>query len=342
MPERRKHPRAESPFSRDITGVESATLVPMPTAHDPSARKPPSLLPPLDGSPAHASPAPTTPAQAPPFLAVQFAGNDSIIAGFTTASGGFSAGAYSSLNLGDHVGDSPDLVQRNRERVSQIMGMRLSFTQQVHGAAIHHVTGAFVDGSQPPAPHLPHSAPTRLTPRSISRADAQVTTMAGVGLAVMVADCVPLLLADSEQGIVAVAHAGRPGLFRDVVPRTVTAMRELGADRIEAVVGPSICGSCYEVPEDMIQEAARISTEIIRPTPQGTRGIDIAAGVRVQLRAVGVEAIRTVEVCTAEDPRFFSHRGHGGQPTGRFAGVIGLNQKPRETASEEHSTAHHR
>lgn len=220
---------------------------------------------------------------------------------FTSREGGVSAGPYTSLNLGLHVGDDPVAVQRNRDLLAGDMGLapdRLVFMDQCHGAEV-----CVVDG------------PTTVPPS----VDALVTAQPDLALVAMVADCVPVLLSDPVSGVLAAVHAGRPGLLAGVVPAALEAMRELGASQISAVVGPSVCGRCYEVPVAMRDDAARVRPESVAVTWTGTPAIDVGSGVVAQLAAEGVR-LEWVAGCAREDERLFSHRRDG--VTGRFAGVI--------------------
>ena len=162
---------------------------------------------------------------------------------FSDRYGGLSRPPYAELNLGDHVGDDPAAVAGNRRRLAEAVGLdagRLVLMSQVHGAEV-----AVVDA--PPGPGEP--APT---------ADALVTTSPGLGLVVLVADCVPVLLAARRSEVRAVVHAGRRGVESGVVGATVTAMTELGAraDRVVALVGPAVCPRCYEVPAELADQVA--------------------------------------------------------------------------------------
>lgn len=228
---------------------------------------------------------------------------DGVRAGFSGRPGGVSSAPYEQLNVGDHVGDDADRVRTNREVLAQWLGATLTLSTQVHGADVVEVP--------------PDGGP-------VGEADALVTTAPGVGIGVMVADCVPVLLADAEAGVVATAHAGRPGLVAGVVPRAVAAMVERGAraGAIRAALGPSICGRCYEVPEQMRADVEAAVPGTGGTTSWGTPSVDIATGVVGQLRAAGVDRIERVEVCTHEDPRYFSYRRDG--VTGRFAGVVAV------------------
>jgi YfiH family protein len=155
----------------------------------------------------------------------------------------------------------------------------------------------------------------------VPAADGLVTSTPGLGLAALVADCTPVLLADADRGVVAAVHAGRPGRVQRIIDAAVAGMRDLGARDIVAVVGPSVCGRCYEVPAEMREAAAAVSPESATVSWTGTPAIDVAAGVVTQLRANDV-AVHWVPGCAREDDRLFSYRRDG--TTGRFAGVVTL------------------
>jgi YfiH family protein len=219
--------------------------------------------------------------------------------------GGVSAPPYDELDLGDHVGDDPDAVAENRARLAAAVGLppdRLVFMAQVHGSDV-----AVVDGPSAGEP------PT---------ADALVTQEPDLGLVVLVADCVPVALAARRSDVVAVAHAGRKGVAGGIVPATVDAMRALGArpERMVAVVGPAVCGACYEVPAAMADEVAAVVPAARAVSRSGSPALDLRAGVAAQLTAAGVQTIEVDPWCTRESPDLFSHRRDG--VTGRFAGVV--------------------
>lgn len=204
---------------------------------------------------------------------------------------------------GEATGENPfDLPPDVRTPV--VVRMR-----QVHGADVHTVDRSWLESR--------HEQP--------AVADGLATDLPGVALLVRVADCVPVLLADPEQGLVAAVHAGRPGLVAGVVPRALAALRDLGARRLVAWVGPHVCGGCYEVPEQMRSEVAAVVPEAYAETSWGTPAVDIGAGVVAQLRAAdGLEApVELVEVgrCTLEDDDLFSYRRQGSE-SGRLAGVV--------------------
>lgn len=225
--------------------------------------------------------------------------------GFTDREGGVSAGDFGSLNLGGHVGDDPAAVEVNRSRVAESVGVprdRLLFLQQCHGNDVLVVDGPWGESGPPPA-------------------DGAVTRSAGLALATLVADCTPVLLADPAAGVVGAVHAGRPGMTSRIVDVAVDRMRELGALQITAVVGPSVCGRCYEVPEQMRAAAAAVAPESSAVSWVGTPAVDVASGVVAQLHAKNV-AVQWVPGCARESPSLYSYRRDG--RTGRFAGIVVL------------------
>lgn len=221
---------------------------------------------------------------------------------FTGRSAGRGSGPYAGLNLGGHVGDDPADVEANREALAREVDLpreRLVFMNQVHGCEVLEVDGPWT-GEAPAA-------------------DGVVTRSPGLALAVLVADCVPVLLHDADNGVVGAVHAGRPGMVDGIVGRAVGAMRDLGARRIGAVVGPSVCGRCYEVPEEMARAAARTAPSSAARSWTGTAAIDVAAGVVEQLADAGA-VVQWVPGCTRESGDLYSYRRDG--RTGRFAGVV--------------------
>lgn len=223
--------------------------------------------------------------------------------GFTSRAPGVGAPPYDGFNLGGHVGDDLATVLSNRRALAARLAVptdHLVHMDQVHGADVVRVHGP-ADGGR--------------------CADAMVTTARGLALAVLVADCVPILLADPASGVCAVAHAGRAGFVAGVVPAVVAAARSAGATDLRAVVGPSICPRCYEVPDSLRAQAAAVSPAAYAVSWTGTAAVDIAAGVVDQLVALEVPTT-WVPGCTREDDRYYSHRR--GAPTGRFAGVVRL------------------
>lgn len=149
--------------------------------------------------------------------------------------------------------------------------------------------------------------------------DAMITTQPGISLVVMVADCIPLLFASKEA--VAAVHVGRAGLMNRVAIKTLRQMRTLGAIDVHAIIGPSICGRCYEVPFALQQHVIVDHPRAFATTHAGTPGLDLAAGLIAELVSEGV-TYEASSICTMEEDLYFSHRKHN--PTGRFAGVVSL------------------
>ncbi len=246
---------------------------------------------------------------------------DGVRAFFTTGAGGVSPAPWATsdgggLNLGLNVSDDAARVATNRSLAAERLGAPVAFATQVHGDAVLELGAperALWAADHPPA--------------SAGEGDALVTAERGLGLGVLVADCVPVLLADPEARVVGVAHAGRKGVLAGVVHRVLDALVARGADpaRVRAAVGPAVCGRCYEVPGAMRDEVAAVVPETFATTDAGTPGLDLPSGVVAQLAARGVTAIR-VERCTLEDPELFSHRraSAAGTTTGRQAGIIAL------------------
>ncbi|MEI5100058.1 peptidoglycan editing factor PgeF [Streptomyces sp. PmtG] len=229
---------------------------------------------------------------------------------FTDRWGGVSAVPYEELNLGGAVGDDPEAVRRNRELAAKSLGIdaaRVVWMNQVHGRDV-----AVADG--PWAPD-----------REVPAVDAVVTAERGLALAVLTADCTPVLLADPVAGVVAAAHAGRPGMVAGVVPAAVEAMLRLGAEagRIVARTGPAVCGRCYEVPADMRADVAAVEPAAYSETSWGTPAVDVTAGVHAQLDRLGVRDREQSPVCTLESDDHFSYRRD--RTTGRLAGYVWLD-----------------
>ncbi|HSV64321.1 MAG TPA: peptidoglycan editing factor PgeF [Mycobacteriales bacterium] len=225
----------------------------------------------------------------------------------TSRCGGVSRPPYDELNLADHAGDDPAAVAANRARLVRELGVpadQLVWMSQAHGAKVHTVA------VPPPGP--------------VAATDALVTGMPGVVLCVLVADCVPVLLADRRAGVVAAAHAGRAGAAAGIIPRTLAVMRLLGADptRTEALLGPAVCGRCYEVPASLQAEVERALPGSAIPTRWGSPGLDLRGGIARQLAAAGLGHIAYDPRCTVEDPDLYSFRRDG--TTGRQAGITWL------------------
>ena len=149
--------------------------------------------------------------------------------------------------------------------------------------------------------------------------DALITTTAGIGLAVLVADCIPLLL--SSKTVIAAVHVGRKGLVNSITRKVIHEMRRLGATTIHAQLGASICGRCYEVPEAMADEVARTLPAAHALTRGGTSALDLPKALIAELVSQAVTYEASTQ-CTLENNEYFSYRRHN--ITGRNAGVIWL------------------
>jgi YfiH family protein len=222
----------------------------------------------------------------------------------TTRAGGVSAPPYDTFNLGDHVGDDPAAVAANRDRLAKAAGLsgRLVWMNQVHSDRVVRVDG-------------PADGP-------VDDADGLVTTTRRLGLAVVTADCVPVLLGDARAGVIGAVHAGRVGARDGVVVRAVEMMREAGARvaDIAVLLGPAVSGSNYEVPEEMAAEVEAALPGSRTKTARGTAGLDLRAGIARQLTGLGITAIDVDPRCTVADRNLFSHRRHA--PTGRLASLV--------------------
>ncbi|QEV17640.1 peptidoglycan editing factor PgeF [Streptomyces alboniger] len=229
---------------------------------------------------------------------------------FTDRWGGVSAVPYEELNLGGAVGDDADAVRENRTLAATSLGVdpaRVVWMNQVHGRDVAVVDGPWGAGAEIPS------------------VDAVVTARRGLALAVLTADCTPVLLADPAAGVVAAAHAGRPGMVAGVVPAAVEAMVKLGAEpgRITARTGPAVCGRCYEVPGAMRDDVAAVEPAAYAETSWGTPAVDVTAGVHAQLERLGVRDREQSPVCTLESADHFSYRRD--RTTGRLAGYVWLD-----------------
>ncbi|ODR08633.1 laccase [Mycobacterium shimoidei] len=220
----------------------------------------------------------------------------------TTRAGGVSAPPFDTFNLGDHVGDDPAAVAANRARLAATIGHPLVWMHQVHG---DHV--AVVEGPRKDA---------------VADTDALVTATPRLALAVVTADCVPVLMADARAGVVGAVHAGRVGARDGVVARALEAMLAIGAhaEDISALLGPAVSGRNYEVPAEMADEVEAALPGSRTTTSAGTPALDLRAGIAGQLKRLGVTAIDIDPRCTVADTNLFSHRRSA--PTGRLASVV--------------------
>jgi polyphenol oxidase len=214
---------------------------------------------------------------------------------FSTRRGGTSAGPYESLNLGLLTDDEPGNVEENRRRLCEAVGAdtdRLAMNRQVHAAAVN-----------------------RAAPGERGReGDGLWTGEPGVPMLKLTADCLPVALARRNgEPALALLHAGRLGLLEGILQAGVATL----GGRVAAAVGPGIGPCCYEVGDDIADTyRARFGNAAVRG-----RKLDLWSVADSILREAGVVSVERVDVCTACNSEFFSHRRDGGV-TGR-QGVIG-------------------
>lgn len=223
----------------------------------------------------------------------------------TWRGGGASLGAYASLNLGDHVGDAPDAVARNRRALREAAALPAepAWLRQVHGIRV-----ADLDAGAP-----------------AGEADAAVARRPGRVCAILAADCLPVLFADAEGGAVGAAHAGWRGLGLGVLEATLGALA-VPPERLLAWIGPGIGPKHYEVGPE-VREALLASdpgaAAAFRPNWRGRYLADLAGLARRRLEALGVGSVHETADCTCSDAnRYFSHRRDG--ICGRQATLIWL------------------
>lgn len=235
----------------------------------------------------------------------------------TTRLSGISEGAWASLNLGDHVGDAPQAVAVNRQRLAATLGTRPVFLRQVHGTDVLALAATTPDGAE---------------------ADAATATAPGLACTILVADCLPVLLCDAAGSRVAAAHAGWRGLAAGVLEQTFKHFRPPGqsqsawaASNVIAWLGPCIGPQAFEVGPEVkaafeAQDAAAAAH--FRPHAPGKWLADLPGLARQRLAALGVRQVfgndGGAPWCTVGNPsRFFSHRRDAGR-SGRLAACIWL------------------
>ena len=271
----------------------------------------------------------------PAWLAPDWPAPANVRAVFTARAGGFSTAPWDSLNLGDHVGDVPAHVASNRAALQQAITSRPVFLKQVHGVGVEHISSATPDGTV---------------------ADACVATQRGVACTIMVADCLPVLLTNTDGSAVAAAHAGWRGLVgidRKGILEAVfgafqvsnrpkdQSIRAQAAPEIIVWLGPCIGPESFEVGVEVkaaFEAGQPDASQFFKPTSQGKYLADLAGLAKARLHALGVTRLygndSTAAWCTAGNPsRFFSHRrdagdvvngGNGFNTTGRMAASIWL------------------
>ena len=225
---------------------------------------------------------------------------------FTTRAAGVSTAPYALLNLGLHVGDDVNAVKENRHKLRALLPAEPVWLNQVHGVAVAELA-ARARGERAPI------------------ADAAVTSLAKLPCAVLVADCLPILLCDRAGSRVGAAHAGWRGLAAGVIERTVEAMHTPPAE-LMAWLGPAIGPSTFEVGAEVLEAFVATSPSSraafrSMPGKPGKYLADLYLLARQRLAQSGVTAVHGGAFCTYLDPlRFFSYRRDG--QTGRMAAVI--------------------
>lgn len=236
--------------------------------------------------------------------------------GFFTRRGGASSGIFEGLNCGGGSSDQAEIVALNRDRAAAAMGV-----ETAHLATVHQVHSA--DAVTLDAP------PTRPLPK----ADGVVTATPGLAIAILTADCQPVLFADRAAGVVGAAHAGWRGALDGVLEATVAAMEALGATRraIHAVIGPAISQPAYEVGEEFQQRFLDHDPDNARFFTAGAPGkfqFDLPGYGLKRLTLAGVGKAAWTRHCTYSDPRaFYSYRRatHRGEADyGRLLSAIRL------------------
>ncbi len=224
----------------------------------------------------------------------------------TTRVGGTSLGLYQSANLGTHVGDDPQHVLANRRKLSQSIGVRPVFLEQVHGTMVVKIDASTPDGVT---------------------ADGAITQQPGVACTVMVADCLPLLLTNTEGTQVAAVHAGWRGLAAGVIDAALQTFAE--PQQVLVWLGPCIGPQMFEVGQEVRAEFVQSNAEAAQYfVPQRDKWLAHLSGLaRLRLQQHGVKAIYgndgSASWCTVSNPSvFFSHRRD--RVSGRMAACIWL------------------
>ena len=236
--------------------------------------------------------------------------------GFLGRRGGVSTGLCEGLNVGLGADDDREAVRENRLRALAAVApdRALVTVHQIHSADVVTATAPWPDEARP-------------------HADALVTDRPGLALGIVTADCAPILVADTEAGVIGAAHAGWKGAYAGILGNTVAAMEKLGADRgrIAAAIGPCIARKSYEVDEAFMRrfvEAEPANERFFTPGREGHHQFDLEAYVLSRLAEAGVTRAEALGLDTYADPaRFFSFRRatHQGEPTyGRQLALIAL------------------
>ena len=224
-------------------------------------------------------------------------------------------------NVGLHVGDDPALVRARREAMARRLGRDIVWMNQTHSTRVETI----VHTDRAPMLASAGTALARPAPGEWGPVEADGVVIDARGwrsapaLAVQTADCLPVVLSAARGEVVAAVHAGRRGLLGGILTAAVEQIRSLTDEAILALIGPAICGRCYEVPEHMASESEAAMPGIRARTSWGTPSLDLSAAASTQLRELGVRVL-TDPRCTLEDSDLFSYRADSG--CGRQALII--------------------
>lgn len=212
-------------------------------------------------------------------------------------------------NVGLHVGDQTELVRARRASLADVLGRDIVWMNQTHSTVVEVITSVEgVPTAASTARALDHRAPGQWGP---VEADGIIIDARGweeaPALAVLTADCLPVVFSAAGGRVVAAVHAGRRGLLGGILMRTVDLIRARVDGSIDALIGPAICGSCYEVPSDMVRQSEEIMPGIGSQTSWGTPSLDLPRAAASQLRERGVRVVSDSR-CTLETPTLFSYR----------------------------------
>lgn len=230
-------------------------------------------------------------------------------AGTTTRAGGVSRGPYATLNLAGHVGDDPAAVAENRARLREYLGCRdIQWLDQVHGTTVVRANGATVVDPPPSA-------------------DAAWTTEPGLGLAVLTADCLPVVVAARDGSVVGIAHAGWRGLVGGILVELLAAL-PCQPGVLAAWLGPAISRDAYEIGEDVAVQVRNLEAASGCLWPGSLPGkyhLDLFRLAENQLRLAGVGEVYSSGVCVSDEPSTYSYRRDG--VTGRMATVCWIRER---------------
>ncbi len=242
-------------------------------------------------------------------------------------------------NLGYHVGDEPELVAQERLRCAAHIGAPIVWMNQTHSTEVSSLkldsSSSYYQREEAPfntsdmvvqwGEKIIH--PTQVGPEQQVEADGIFLDVRhhhgpAPALAVMTADCLPVIFADTTGRAIAAVHAGRVGLENGILMRAVQRYEDSGIspDNVSVYIGPAICGSCYEVPEEMAQHSETLLPGVRSQTSWGTPSLDLARAARKQLLDCGLAQVKLSGICTYEDDHFHSYRRD--RNSGRHATIV--------------------